>query len=83
MICTPSCSSISSYSSSLSSLSWVGDIIGFVVFFDLFVLNYYYKPLGELKVSDCTLGVCGGDLLLLNSDLMSSLSSLSFLGFLK
>jgi hypothetical protein len=67
MIFTPSCSSISS---SLSSLSWVGDRIGFVVFFDRLVLS-----LGELKVSDCILGVCGGDLLLLDSDLMSLLSS--------
>ena len=69
------CDLIFMISSSLSSFSWVGDRIGFVVFFDLLALL-----LGELKVSDCTLGVCGGDLLL-DSDL--SLLSSSALGFLK
>ena len=48
MMLTPSGSSIAA---SLSSLSWVGDRIGSVVFFDLLVL------LGELRASDCTLGV--------------------------
>ena len=72
MMLTPSGSSIGA---SLSSLSWVGDRIGSVVFFDLLVL------LGELRASDCTLGVWGGDSL--NSDLMSLLSSSSVLGFLK
>ena len=75
MMLTPSGSSIGT---SLSSLSWVGDRIGSVVFFDLLVL------LGELIASfasDCTLGVWGGESL--NSDLMSLLSSSSVLGFLK